>query len=58
MLLPRNLLIAIWVGIGIAIAATKDYFDNLETWRRILSALLAILLWPLVLLGVNLHIHK
>jgi len=58
MLLPRNLVILIWVGIGIAVAATKDYFDNLETWRRILSALLAILLWPLVLLGVDLHIRK
>ena len=58
MFLPRNLVIALWVGIGIAVAATKSYFDNLETWRRILSALLAILLWPLVLLGIDLHIRK
>ena len=58
MFLPRNLVIAIWVGIGIAVALTHDYFDNLETWRRIVSALLAILLWPLVLLGVDLHIRK
>lgn len=57
-MLSRNLLMLVWVGIGIAVAATKNYFDNLETWRRILSALLAILLWPLVLLGVDLHIRK
>ena len=54
---PRNLLILVWVGIGIAVAATKNYFDNLETWRRIASALLAVLLWPLALLGIDLHIR-
>ena len=58
MLLPRNLVILVWVGIGIAVAAAKNYFDNLETWRRIVSALLAIFLWPLVLLGIDLHIRK
>ena len=58
MFLPRNLVLAIYVAIGIAVAASKDYFDNLETWRRILSALLAVILWPLVLLGVDLHIRK
>ena len=56
MFIPRNLLILVWGGIGIAVAATHDYFDNLGTWRRIFSALLAILLWPLVLLGIDLHI--
>ena len=58
MFFPRKLVVLVWVGIGIAVAATNDYFDNLETWRRILSALLAILLWPLVLLGIDLHIKK
>ena len=56
MFIPRNLLILVWVGIGIAVATTHDYFENLETWRRIVSALLAIALWPLVLLGIDLHI--
>jgi len=55
----RNRLLAlIWIGIGIAVAWTHDYFDHLSTWRQILSALLAILLWPLILLGISLHIHK
>jgi hypothetical protein len=48
----------IWIGIGIAVAATHHYFNHLSTWRQIVSALLAILLWPLVLLGISLHIHK
>jgi hypothetical protein len=55
---PRNLLILIYVGVGIAVAASKDYFDNLDTIRRIASAVLAIFLWPLVLLGIDLHIRK
>ncbi len=56
MLLPRKLLGLIYVGIGIFVAASKDYFENLETVKRVVSALLAILLWPLLLLGVDLHI--
>jgi hypothetical protein len=56
MLLPRNLLGLIYIAIGIFVAASKDYLDNLETVKRVLSALLAILLWPLLLLGIDLHI--
>jgi Mn2+/Fe2+ NRAMP family transporter len=53
--LPAKLLGAIYVAVGIFLAANKDYFQNLDTAKRVLSALLAILLWPLLLLGVNLH---
>jgi len=55
-LLPRKLLGLIYVAIGIFVAASKDYLDNLETVKRVLSAILAILLWPLLLLGIDLHI--
>jgi Mn2+/Fe2+ NRAMP family transporter len=55
-ILPTKLLGAIYVAIGIFLAANKDYFQNLDTAKRVLSALLAILLWPLLLLDVNLHI--
>jgi hypothetical protein len=56
MLLPRKLLGLIYVAIGIFVAASKDYLENLETLKRVLSAALAILLWPLLLLGIDLHI--
>ena len=56
MLLPRKLLGLIYVAIGVFVAASKDYFENLETVKRVLSAILAILLWPLLLLGMDLHI--
>ncbi len=56
MLLPRKLLIIVYVGIGIVVAASKDYLENLDTLKRVLSALLAIFLWPLLFLGIDLHV--
>ena len=53
----NSLLGAIYLAIGVWVAATRDYLMNLETFKRILSAVLAVLLWPLVLLGVDLHIR-
>jgi hypothetical protein len=46
----------VWIVIGIVVAATHDYFKNLDTVKLVLSAVLAIVLWPLVLLGIDLHI--
>ena len=54
---PRFLTI-VYVAVGFAVAASYDYFKNLETFRRIASAVLAVLLWPLLLLGIDLHIKK
>jgi hypothetical protein len=56
-LFPRRLLFVVWVAVGVAVAAAKDYLDNVETARRLLSALLAILLWPLLFLGIDLHVE-
>jgi hypothetical protein len=54
---PRFLTI-VYVVVGVAVAASYDYFENLDTLRRIASAVLAVLLWPLLLLGIDLHIRK
>jgi hypothetical protein len=56
MMLRPKVVGLIYVAIGIAVAASKDYFDNIETAKRVLSAALAIFLWPLLFLGVDLHI--
>jgi hypothetical protein len=53
-----SLLLLVYVGVGIAIAATHHYFRNVNTVREVISAVLAIALWPLILLGINLHIKK
>ena len=56
MRLSRKLLGLIYLAIGVFVAYSKDYFENVETLKRVVSALLAILLWPLLLLGIDLHI--
>jgi hypothetical protein len=48
----------VYLIVGVAVAASYDYFERLNTIRRILSAVLAVLLWPLLLLGIDLHIKK
>jgi hypothetical protein len=51
-----RLIILIYVVVGIFIAWDHGYL-GLAWLRSVASALLAILLWWLVPLGVNLHIH-
>lgn len=55
---PRKLIIVLYVVVGAVVASSHHYLSNLDTVRRIASAALAILLWPLILLGVDLHIKK
>jgi hypothetical protein len=52
----RNLIILLYLVIGGAIAWDHGYL-SLSWLRALASAVLAILLWWLILLGVNLHIH-
>ncbi len=52
-----NVLGAAYLVAGALIAATHHYYAHLHTARAIGSAVLAILLWPLLLLGINLHIR-
>ncbi len=56
MLIPRKFLGLIYVAIGIFLASSKDYLESLDTLKQILSAVLAILLWPFLLLGVDFHV--
>lgn len=46
----------IWLVIGIIVAATHHFFDHVSTIGGILSAILAVILWPLILLGVKIAI--
>jgi hypothetical protein len=52
-----SLLGLIYIIVGVAIAASHHYFRNLDALKPIISAVLAVLLWPLILFGVDLHIH-
>jgi hypothetical protein len=52
-----NLLLVVYLLAGAIVAATHTYYVHLHTARAIGSALLATILWPLLFLGINLHIH-
>lgn len=53
-----GLLTLVYLAIGVWVAANRDYFDRLRGVRAIVSAILAVVLWPLVLLGVDLHLGR
>jgi hypothetical protein len=53
-----SLVAIIYIGVGVAIAASHHYFQHVNGIRGVVSAILAVVLWPLVLLGINLHIRK
>jgi hypothetical protein len=48
----------IYLIVGVAVAASHHYFKHFDTIRLVLSAVLAVVLWPLILLGIDLHIKK
>jgi hypothetical protein len=52
-----SLFTVLWLIAGVAVAAAYDYFDRVESGRQIASAILAVLLWPLLFLGIELHVN-
>ena len=53
----RTILFLVYLVIGFVVAANRNYLDSLDTLREVISAILAVVLWPLVLLGVNLNLR-
>jgi hypothetical protein len=49
-------LVVVYLVVGIIVAYAEDYLENVDRTRRLLSAILAILLWPLVLLGFDVRV--
>ena len=48
----------VYLVVGAIVAADHHYLAHLSTVRQVLSAVLAVVLWPLLVLGINLHIRK
>ena len=50
----------IYIIVGVLVAASvigdDNYFKGVSNIEEVLNAVLAVLLWPLVLLGINLNI--
>ena len=52
----RNILTVVYLVVGAVVANSHHYYAHLSGFKPILSAVLATVLWPLVLLGIGLHI--
>ena len=55
-----SLLVVVYLVVGVLVATgvigNDDYFSGLSSLKELADAALAIVLWPLVLLGVNFNI--
>ena len=51
-----TLVVAVYLAVGIIVANSHHYFRGLNDVKDFVSAILAVILWPLVLLSINLHI--
>jgi hypothetical protein len=51
-----SLLTILYLVIGAVVASNHHYFEHLGGVKAIVSAFLAVVAWPLVLLHVNLHV--
>jgi len=52
----RNVLIVDYLVVGVVLANSRHCFAHLHGLTAVLSAVPAMLLWPLILFGVGLHI--
>ena len=53
-----SLITVIWIVVGIVVAATHHFFEHVNTIGGILSAIIAVIVWPLILLGVKIEIGR
>jgi len=52
-----SLFALIYVAVGIVIAANRHYFSHIHSLRALIAAVLAIVLWPLLVLDL-IHIKR
>jgi hypothetical protein len=55
--LLRKLIVIGYVIVGVVLAHSHHYLRHLQHAEPIISAVLAVMLWPLLAAGVNLHVQ-
>jgi hypothetical protein len=50
-----GLILVIYLVAGIIVAATNGYFEGLGNLNNILEMIVAVVAWPLVLVGVDIN---
>jgi hypothetical protein len=51
-----TILTIVYIVVGFIVANAHHYFAHLSGLKPILSAVLAVILWPLITVGISLHI--
>ena len=51
-----GLILGIYLLVGLVVAIAKGYFNNVSGVGDVVEILVAVLIWPLVLFGVNINI--
>jgi hypothetical protein len=51
-----SLLLVMYLIIGVVVAYSQNYLENVGRTKRLLSAILAVALWPLVLVGFDVKV--
>jgi hypothetical protein len=54
--LTSKIVLVVYAVVGVLVANSHHYFAHLSGAKPVISAVLAVLLWPLLLFGVNVHI--
>jgi hypothetical protein len=49
-------LLLVYLVIGVVVAYAEDYLENLDRAKPLISAALAVVLWPLVLVGFDVKV--
>ena len=52
----RYIFVLVYLVIGLTVANSHHYFLHVHSLSSVLSAVLAVVLWPLILLGADLHL--
>jgi hypothetical protein len=53
----RNLFWVAYLVVGVVVAADRNYLEHLGNVDNVASAIFAVLLWPLLLLGVDITLR-
>jgi hypothetical protein len=49
-------LLLIYLVIGAVVAYAENYLEDVDRTKRLISAVLAVVLWPLVLIGFDVKV--
>ena len=52
----KTLIFVVYIAVGIVVAATNDYLGGVGSLSEIINLVLAIVLWPAVLFGVDFNV--